>query len=57
MPPLAPAPSRPLDLDETLQALDAWHNDDIDELGHEPDDLQLLARLSCPDDDTEALSA
>jgi hypothetical protein len=56
MPPLALAAPPPLDLDETLKALDAWHNDDVDELGHEPDDLQLLAHLSCTDD-TEAPSA
>jgi hypothetical protein len=56
MPPLAFAPRR-LDLDETLEALEAWHNDDVDELDHEPDDLQLLARLSCPGDATEAPGA
>jgi hypothetical protein len=57
MPPPTLAPPRPLDLDETLEALDAWHNTDVDELAHEPDDLRLLALLSRPEDDTEAHSA
>lgn len=57
MPPFALAAPRPLDLEETLEALDAWHNDDVDELSHEPDDLQLLARLSCTDAHMEAPSA
>jgi hypothetical protein len=57
MPPPTLAPPRPLDLDETLEALDVWHNTDVDELAYEPDHLQLLALLSRPEDDTEAHSA
>lgn len=53
MPPLALAPPRRRGLADVTDALSAWRLGDVDELGDEADDLQLLARLRA-DDDPEA---
>jgi hypothetical protein len=47
-PALAPLPRS--DLDEFIDVLGVWRADDVDDLGLEPDDLQLLVRLRVRDD-------